>query len=239
MSEKLLKAAKVSGFLALGACLALVASPGPAPAAPIVSCHCFKDRDYDPADPGKTDVYLLATTANTFLAAAYGFPKAEVVRSRMSGVSGEDLWIAAYAADRLGLRREELLLRRKSAGSWPAVFTALGAALEPLGPVFVAALAGKGGDESLARVVVARTLEGRLGADRKDLDELTKRGATIQEMVLAICLGRWSRRPAAKIYAEVKTGAVTWSGLLKRLGRVPSQMESEIPRELGPTGARP
>jgi hypothetical protein len=211
--------------------------PRSAAAAPAIECHCFQDRAYDPASPGKTDRYLLATTTNTLLAAAYGFPKKEVVRGRMAGASGENLWVAAYAAERLGARRDDLLARREQAGSWRGALTALGAPLEPLGPAFVVALLAAG-DEPLARVAAAETLVERVGADRGEVDELARRGASVPETVLSVLLGRWSGRPAAENYERVKSGGATWSGILAGLGRFPEGMENDVPRELKPAGHR-
>ena len=90
----------------LGASGALAAGP---------SCHCFRDRDYDSANPGKSDEYLLATAANTLLSAAYGVPKREIVQARMSGTSGEDLWVGAFAAHRLRADEGALLKARAAA----------------------------------------------------------------------------------------------------------------------------
>jgi hypothetical protein len=213
-------------------------APRPVHAAPTIACHCFQDREFAPADPGKTDAYLLATTTNTFLAAAFGFPKKEVVRGRMTGVSGENLWVSAYAADRLGAAREELLARREREGSWRSVFTGLGAPLEKLGPGFVAALVA-GGDEAPARAAAGETLAQRLGADPREIEELVRRGATLQETVLSVFLGRWSRRPATESYGRVKSGGATWSGLLVEAGRFPADMEAAVPRELAPAGLHP
>lgn len=56
----------------------LFLAPAIAPAAG-PSCHCFRDREYDPANPAKSDEYLLATASNTLLATAYGVPKRDIV----------------------------------------------------------------------------------------------------------------------------------------------------------------
>lgn len=221
----------------LGAFCPLAGGPRLAAAAPAIECHCFQDRAYDPANPGKTDRYLLATAANTLLAAAYGFPKKDVVRGRMAGASGENLWVAAYAAERLGAQRDDLLARREQAGSWRGALAALGVPLEPLGPAFVVALMD-GGDERPARVAAGETLVERVGADRGEVDELARRRASVPETVLSVLLGRWSGRPAAESYERVKSGGATWSGILAGLGRFPEGMENDVPRELKPAGHR-
>ena len=198
------------------------------------SCHCFRDREYDPANPEKSDVYLLATASNTLLAAAYGIPKREIVQARMSGTSGEDLWISNYAAHRQGAGAGALMSARGSAPSWRAVFQTRGGQLEPLGARFVAALAGGADDVALARIAAAETLAARLGTPWTELDDLLSRGATLQETVIAALLGAWSSRPAPQVYADVKAGKSGWSKLLAAQGRVPKQMETEVPKALRP-----
>ena len=100
------------------------------------SCHCFRDREYDPASPDKSDEYLLATAANSLLSAAYGVPKRGIVEARMSGVSGEDLWISTYAAHRQGEAAGVLLTARTAAASWRDVFRSRGGLFESLRPHF-------------------------------------------------------------------------------------------------------
>lgn len=213
----------------LGFWVLLVPALTPA-AAP--SCHCFRDRDYDPAHPGKSDDYLLATAANTLLSAVYGVPKRDIVEARMSGTSGEDLWISTYAANRLKSDPAVLQKARAAATSWREALRARGGNLEPLGPRFTVAIANGSNDEALSRIAAAETLAGRLGTPRTELDELDARGATLQETVLAALLGVWSSRAAPQIYADAKAGKSSWSRLLAAQNRVPKQMETEIPKLL-------
>ena len=216
-------------------CVVLALAPTVAPAAG-PSCHCFRDREYDPANPTKSDVYLLATASNTLLATAYGIPKRDIVQARMSGTSGEDLWISSYAAQRQGADAGSLMSARAAAPSWRTVFQSRGGPLEPLGARFVAALAGGVGDVALARIAAAETLAARLGTPWPELDDLAANGATLQETVLAALLGAWSSRPSPQVYADVKAGKSGWSRLLAAQGRVPKQMETEVPKALRPPG---
>jgi len=218
----------------LVAATALCAATGARAAGP--SCHCFRDREYDPANPAKSDEYLLATGANSLLSAAYGVPKRDIVQARMSGTSGEDLWISTRAARRQGVDPAVLMTARAAASSWLDVFRSRGGDLEALGPRFVAALAGGAGDEALARLAAAETLAARLGTPWPELDALAGGGATLQETVLAALIGSWSSRTAPAVYADVKSGKAGWSVLLAAVNRVPKQMETEISKMLLPAG---
>ena len=200
------------------------------------SCHCFRDRDYDPANPGKSDEFLLATAANSLLSAAYGVPKRDIVQARMSGTPAEDLWISTYAARRQGRDAAALLTARAAAASWRDVLRSRGGELEPLGARFSAALAGGAGDETLSRIAAAETLAARLGTPWRELDALADSGATLQEAVLTALIGIWSSRPASAVFADVKAGRSGWSRLLAAQGRVPKQMEIEVSKALRPAG---
>lgn len=230
-------ARSVAAALLVGASLA--ASP---PAASQVSCHCFRDREYDPAAAARTDPYLLATAANSLLAASSGIPKGDIVRARMSGTPREDLWVAAYAAPRIGVKASELLSARPAAPSWREVFRARSAPLERLGTRFVSALAGAGGDAAVGWAAAAETLTEGLGTPTRELDALALRGATLQEAVLAALLGAWAGRPAQDVLAGVRGGGTSWSAELARLGLVPGGVEERIGRTLAdwaPSGGRP
>jgi len=223
------------GRAAAAVALALLLAPAAAAAAG-PSCHCFRDRAFDPANPEKSDEYLLATASNTLLAAAYGMPKRAIVQARMSGTSGEDLWIAAFAAHRRGGDAGSLMQARSAAVSWREVFRQGTGPIEPLGPRFIAALATGADDTALARVAASETLSERLGTPWKQLDDLAAAGATLQQMVIASLIGAWSSRAAPEVYAEVVAGKTGWSRLLAALGKVPAQMEVEVPRALRPAG---
>ena len=201
------------------------------------TCHCFRDREYDPANPDKSDEYLLATAANSLLSAAYGVPKRGIVEARMSGISGEDLWISTYAASRQGAEPAVLMSARTAAASWRDALRSLGGQLESLGPRFVGALAAGAGDAALARSAAAETLAARLGTPWAELEDLAGRGATLQETVLSSLIGVWSSRTAPEVYADVKSGKSGWSRLLATVNRIPKQMEVEVPKALRPEGS--
>jgi hypothetical protein len=228
--------------LAAAAVCALQTLTGASARAAGVSCHCFRDREYDPAHPVASDVFLLATASNTLLAAVAGIPKREIVQARMSGTGGEDLWIAAHAARRPGGDARRVLQARAGAASWRDFFGAKGGDLEALGPRFVAALAAGADDATLARIAAAETLAGRIGTPWDQLDALAGLGATYQEMIAASLIGHWAGRAAPEVLATARSG-VGWSSQLAALGKVPKSMDTEIPALLaaprGPTETPP
>lgn len=202
----------------------------PVLAEPAISCHCFRERDYDPARPGAADPYLLATAQNSLISAAYAADKKAIVKARMTGTSGEDLWIAHYAAARQGRSAAELLTARAAARSWSAVLVPLDPAR--FGARFAGAVAAGEGDAVLAAIATDETLSARLGVQARELAALRSHGASNQETVLAAFLARRSGRPAVPPFEEVRAGRTSWGTLLHRLGIAPGTVEGEIRRLL-------
>jgi len=212
--------------VAIVALLALAHGPAPARAAG-PACHCFRDREYDPANPAASDAYLLATASNSLLAAVAGIPKRDIVQARMSGTAGEDLWIAAHAAGRRGGEARTVLQARAGAASWREFFRTGGGEIEALGPRFVGALASGGVDAVLARIAAAESLAERVGTPWDQLDALAGRGANYQETIAAALIGRWAGKPAPEVFASARGGA-GWSSQLAAAGKVPKAVEAEI-----------
>jgi len=98
--------------------LALLAGAHPSLAAPAASCHCFRDRSFDPSAPAAADPYVLATAQSSLLAAVFGLEKRAVVASKMAGARPEDFWIRELVAQKSGVKPAALDEARCRSGSW-------------------------------------------------------------------------------------------------------------------------
>ncbi len=205
--------------------LILFSLPSPSSA---VTCHCFQDRTYDPSNPRKAEPYVLATTQNSFFAAAFGIPRKAVVKSKMSGTSGTDLWVAYYAAGILRLRAGDLMTRRGSAPSWPAVLKGKGMEAGSFDARFAAALDSGASDEHLASLAAGEILTSSLGTERKELEAMMTGGASTAEIVAASVFSRWSGGSPSSLFRDVRGGKTTWGGTLHRLGIEPAGVEDRI-----------
>lgn len=205
--------------------LVLFSFPSPSSA---VSCHCFRDRTYDPSNPRKAEPYVLATTQNSFFAAVFGIPKKAVVQSKMSGTSGTDLWVAYYAAGILHLRAGDLMARRLKAPSWPAVLKGKGGEAGSFDARFTAALDSGTSDEGLASLAAGEVLTSSLGAEWKELEAMMTGGASTAEIVAASIFSRWSGGSPSSLFRDVRGGKTTWGGILHRLGIEPADVEDRI-----------
>lgn len=199
-------------------------------AAPITACHCFKDRSFDLANPGKSDPYLLATTQNSFLAAVFNIDKKYVVKTKMSGGSGTDLWIAHFLAQKTGINAQKLISDRRTAGSWKSVVSQNKIEFSTLGEKFKTALTAGVPDELLAAVIVDQMLVTHLNAKQSELKKLRDSGATTKEVILAVFLSLKSGRNALEYYSSVSKGRRTWDTHLNSVGITAKLVGTEITR---------
>lgn len=216
----LLRAAVLAVLIMLQAAVAAPAAAG--------SCHCFKDRSFDPAEPSSIDPYILATVQNSFFAAAFGIPKRSVVQAKMQGSHGDDLWIAYYAAEKSGESPGSLMASKGRDGSWHRTLRGLEKLRTPLAPDFAAALAGDGDPGALAAAAAGEALRQHLASTPQDIDDLVSAGASTAEMVAASVLGHWSGKKGAVLYRDVTMGRATWGGIAHSLGLKAEDLDKKI-----------
>jgi hypothetical protein len=212
---------------ALLAPLVLVAAAAPpigAAAEPTVSCHCFRDRSFDPARPAAADPYILATTRSSLLSAAFGASKGSLVASVMGGTAAEDLWIAHWAGARTGRPAETLLDAVGQKGSWKAAL----AGATGLGEAFEGALGRGAGRVELAAQAVDDVLASRLGATPDAIRALRAAGATSEETILASVLARRIEAPVLPLVLHVRAGRATWGGVLRDAGLAPAEIDGYV-----------
>lgn len=198
------------------------------PAIPAITCHCFTDRSYDPARPAVADPYFLATTQNSFFAAAFDVEKKTIVIKKQKGISADDLWIAYWLATRSGTDPETLLEQRKIKGSWRQMVTHLAISAKSLGGRVAEALKANAADERLANAVVDELLLRFRFHGEPELATLRKAGASSQELVIAGLIAAKTRQPATQLYREIKTGRTNWGALLQRAKIEPAEIQSKV-----------
>jgi hypothetical protein len=202
--------------------------PVPAFAISAITCHCFTDRSYDAAHPAAADPYFLATTQNSFFAAAFGVDKKTIVINKQKGVSADDLWVAYWLAARSGADPDSLLQGRKTRGSWRQMTTQSAIPVKSMGVRFADALKNNAGDERLAEAVVDELLLRFRFYGEPELTALRKAGAGNQELILAGLIAAKTRQPATQLYRNVKGGGVSWGTLLTRARIDSTEIQAEV-----------
>lgn len=203
----------------------------PATGESTINCHCFQDRTFDAAHPEKIEPYLLATAQSSFLSTVFNVEKAQLVRRRMSGTGGDDLWIAISVGKKRGVPFEDLLAARNREGSWRTALLKSG--IKPADLAGAVAAAFKGGtDQVLASAVADESISRHLGISPPELTGLRARGATTQELILAGLLGKRTGRPAKTLWNEVRERKTSWGIVAANSGVEIGNMEGEFARIL-------
>jgi hypothetical protein len=184
-----------------------------------VSCHCFRDRTFDPSAPAKADPYLLATARNGLLAGAAGVEKGVVVKARMTGGEENDLWVAYRIGILASLPAEKLLAAREAAPSWREALDTLKIPGDLGGPAFTLARS-RGDDAGMARALADESLRTGFSLSPETVADLRGQGADNGEAALAAFFGA-SDEPAPALLREVRSGKRTWGQVLTARG-IPS-----------------
>jgi hypothetical protein len=212
----------VRAGLALTILVALAPEVGEA--GPAVTCHCFRNRAFDPADPAAADPYILANARSSLLSVAFGVPKATLVRAVMTGTTPEDLWIAHWSAARSGRDAAWLLAAVAETGSWRVVLAAADGRPAPVR----AALAGEAPPSALAALAVDDVLAARLRADAAAVIGLRAAGATSEQVVVAVVVAPRLGIGPAQVLARYRSGRATWGSLLRDAGLEPEGIEAAV-----------
>lgn len=210
-------------------CLILmIMLPIPAHAIPAITCHCFTDRSYDPAQPSIADPYFLAMTQNSYFAVVFSTDKKTIVMKKQQGISPDDLWIAYWVANKAGTSPDNLLQAKLKSDSWKHVIAPMRLSAKNLGVQFSHALNANASDVRLSEAVVDELFLSERLLSEADLEALRKAGATNQELIIATIIATKTKQPARQVYLDVKSGTKTWGSLLSWAKIDTKNMQQEI-----------
>lgn len=192
-----------------------------------VSCHCFKQRTYEPARPDSADPYILATARNGLLAAVSGIPKSDVVRARMTGATEKDLWFSLYLSGRTGTAPKTLKGARAASGSWTEALDSLNLSTEELGPGFQTARRA-GDDPGMSRALADAALAEGFRVTGESLKRLREAGAGNAEIALSLLLAQRTGQKPEAVLKEVELKKQTWGSILFSAGIAPESVSDLI-----------
>ncbi len=176
-----------------------------------VDCHCFNNRSYNPQAKAAADPYFLATTQNSFMVLLYKLNKKDLVRAKMSGSKGEELWIQNELARQSELTVQAVAKLYQESGDWYSVIGQLKLDPEKFGTDFLAA---SNSSQQLAALIVDRQLISALNADLETLNRGRTAGMGNKELILSVLL---SEKPV-ELFGRIKNGQETWGEALSAAG---------------------
>lgn len=186
----------------------------PVSAASTVECHCFQDRQYDPQKSGAADSYFLATTQNSLMATLFGVEKKSLVRAKMSGHDGRDLWILHYLSDKSGQPLLEIDRIRSTEESWRGVVSKLEI---DEGQLDSGSLDLLGKPIELSSFIVGMYLGAKQLATDSAIDKLRRQGVSNKELILSVFIANSNKLDPQIIYKRNKNGE-SWGKLLHDSG---------------------
>lgn len=205
--------------------LVIFCSVAMAPAAETTDrCHCFRNRNFDPADRFAADDYLLTTTTNSLLASQFGISKRLIVMLKMKGgVANTDLLIGLHLA-KAGDTDVGHILVLKGDKSWQAALqdnpelTRLSTS-DPLARRMRDGLPAN----QAAQEIMAGVLEKRFGTTPETITELTEKSLTLKETVLVLTLAdHTGTRP--DVIASFHKNGLSWSEIAHNIGLSPAKV---------------
>lgn len=214
------------------ALFSLLLSQLPALALPAISCHCFTERAYDPGRPAAADPYFLATTQNSFFAAAFKIDKKGVVMKKQLGSHADDLWVAYWVAAKAGVSAESLLQSKQAGIGWQELLLPLRLSPSGAGGRFCHALTTALSTARLAEAVVEELLLQYQVLPEAELAALRQAGISNQEVILATVIAARNRQTVGQIYRDVHSGSKTWGAQLQAARIAPKELQQEAARLL-------
>ncbi len=180
-----------------------------------INCHCFQDRSYNQRKSAAADPYFLATTQNSFLSLAYKVDKRNIVKAKMAGENGAQLWILFDLAQRSKKSITQVKKIYAETNRWPDTFKKLKLSALQLDKRYRQLGSNP---EQLANHIVDLQLGNFFEVTLADIGNWRNQGMNRKELILAILL---DGNPAT-IYHQVASGMKTWGELLSDQGLVDS-----------------
>lgn len=216
------KAGQRSLLVAALAGAALLFSLAPAGAAPesILTCHCFRERSYNPEERFAADDYILATSFNSLLARAFALPKREIVMLKMGrGVNQDDLLVALEIGRNTGINLGQLLDLNQQDRSWAETVSRLvrnGMIQKGTVPAALTAPQPAAGAWVAERIISAFHR-----VPQEVIARFRETGLNDKEINLLLLLARTGKRELGKLAALSTREGRSWSEIAHQMGIEP------------------
>lgn len=189
-----------------------------------IQCHCFTERDYNPAERFAADDYILATSFNSLLARLTGLPKSQVVMIKMKeGLTQNDLLISLLAAKISGQKLQEILDLRRAGTVWQEIIAYLPRQeVVNQNEILKSIQTGTSVDVAGARVADEMISE-FYAIPAEEMNTLRMSGLNSREINLTLILNHVSEIQPETLAAQYKKQGRSWSEIAYNLGLSPKE----------------
>lgn len=192
-------------------------------------CHCFHDRDYNPADKFAADDYLLTSSFNSLIAATLGVSKRQIVMMKMKGgIDPYELLVALYIAHATGSDVDLLLSVRDNGGSWQSIVNTPAIKKSSGTDPVLAALAGGALAKDVNSRIIDAMIQAQYTAAPDSLSVLHSQGFTDKEIGLIFALHNQKNVPVAELIVMSQQKKMSWSEIADSLNLTPSTVSKNI-----------
>jgi len=188
------------------------------------SCHCFRDRTFNPEDTFASDDYLLTTTFNSLLASEFDITKRQVIMMKMrEGIANNDLVTALYIAKNTGLNISKLLQMKKQT-PWHEIIRLLHPSQplqhdeDPFG--FISADLS---DDEITEQITDKMISNHFNPSPESVTMLRQKGLQPREIIVVYTLAAQSGESPAKI-ANIYSSGSSWSKIAHDFGLEPAKV---------------
>jgi len=174
-------------------------------------CHCFRDRDYDPANRFAADDYLMTTSFNSLVAATLDISKRQIVMLKMQGgVDSREFLIGRYLAFQSGMPLDDLLDMRNHGANWQKILHSLKNMPEKNNAVLSAIEKGAP-DTKIADLISDDLLSRRYHAQAAELKKLRRQNLSSKEINVILALHNLTPLPINRLVELYRSGGKSWS----------------------------
>lgn len=187
-----------------------------------ISCHCFQDRTFKPAEPFAADDYILSTCFNSLLARSFDIPKRQIVMLKMKeGVGQNDLLVGLKIAKVAGVDLQQLLERRRENHSWAIIVADLPQQEAIRNDWTLAAIGSGMSVEEVGNAIAGELVGNFFSVPVEAIHKLRVAGLNEKEMALVFVLAHARDRQPQALVAEHNREGKSWSGIADSLGVEP------------------
>ena len=188
-----------------------------------INCHCFKNRDFNPADTFAADDYILATSFNSLVAKSFAISKGQIVMFKMKeGVGQDDLLIGLKASKVSGADLQNILALRRAGKKWPEILLGLGNQEKITADKLLAEMKnGMPADEAGAKIADELIMD-FYSVPAEKIVSLRKSGLNEKELALVFILAHFSEKKPEALFALHSKNGISWSEIAHNLGVEPA-----------------